>query len=97
MRLTFAWDSTKAKENVRKHGIGFDRGAEVFSDPFMLSIYDEEHSAEEDRWITIGKDRRAAVLVLVHTFREVDEENCSIRLISVRRATRKERMQYSAR
>ena len=59
------------KLNVRNHKVSFERAAEVFLDPLALSVFDEEHGDEEERWITIGKDSREVVLVVVHTFREV--------------------------
>ena len=59
MKYNFEWDSEKAKSNLQKHNIKFDRAAEIFLDPFILSQYDDEHSEKEDRWITIGKDRNA--------------------------------------
>ena len=49
MRYTFEWDPTKAKENLRKHRISFDRAAEVILDPLAVSIFDEEHSEHEER------------------------------------------------
>ncbi|MEK6569924.1 MAG: BrnT family toxin [Bacteroidota bacterium] len=97
MQYNFEWDPVKAKVNYRKHKVSFERAAEVFLDPFMLSIFDDEHSQKEDRWITLGKDRNNVPLVVVHTFREIDVDNCSIRIISARRAIKKEAKQYSAR
>jgi hypothetical protein len=70
---------------------------EVFLDPFMVSIEDEEHSEEEDRWVTLGRDKNSVLLVIIHTFREIDPDNCSIRLISARKATKRESKQYSMR
>jgi uncharacterized protein len=58
LRYTFEWDPIKAKENLRKHRISFDRAAEVFLDPRAISISDEEHSEHEERWVSLGKDRR---------------------------------------
>lgn len=49
LRYTFEWDPIKAKENLRKHRISFDRAAEVFLDPLAVSIVDEEHSEQEER------------------------------------------------
>jgi uncharacterized DUF497 family protein len=63
----------------------------------MLSTFDEEHSESEDRWITIGKDRNDVAVAVVHTFREIDDENCNIRIISARRATKKETLEYMTR
>ena len=53
--------------------------------------------SEEDRWITIGKGRNGVPLVVVHTFRKIDNESPSIRIISARRATKNELKQYSRR
>lgn len=97
MQYNFEWDPTKANANYRKHRVGFDRATEIFRDPFMLSIFDEEHSQVEDRWITIGKDRNDVPLVVVHTFREIDKDEFNIRIISARKATKREIKQYSTR
>ncbi len=97
MQYNFEWDPTKSKSNFRKHKISFERASEIFLDPFMLSIFDESHSANEDRWITLGKDRNNVSIVVVHTFREVDSDNSTIRIISARRATKQEDKQYNTR
>ncbi len=94
MEYSFEWDPAKAGENLRKHRVAFPRAAQVFLDPDAISIYDEEHSIDEERWITLGKDTNDVFLVVVHTFRKIDEENVTIRLISARRATRKEAAEY---
>ena len=94
MRYTFEWDPVKAKENLRKHGISFERAAELFLDPLAVSIVDQEHSEAEERWVTIGRDSRGMILVLVHTFAEVSAKKCKIRVISARKATKKEARQY---
>jgi hypothetical protein len=97
VQYDFQWDRKKASENFRKHKAAFERAAEVFLDPLMLSIFDAEHSKVEDRWITIGGGRNGIALVVVHTFREIDSHTCSIRIISARKATKKETKQYSKR
>jgi len=97
VQYNFEWDPIKARENLRKHKISFERAAEIFLDPLALSVHDETHSTTEDRWITLGKDKNHVLLVVVHTFLEIDGDNCSIRIISARRATRREAKQYSAR
>ncbi len=94
MRYTFEWDPIKARENLRKHKISFDRAAEVFLDPLAISIIDEEHSEHEERWVSLGKDRRGSVLILVHTFLEVSPGECRIRIISARKASKRETRQY---
>jgi uncharacterized DUF497 family protein len=94
LRYTFEWDPVKAKENLRKHGITFERAAELFLDPLTVSVLDEEHSEAEERWVSIGRDSHGRFLVLVHTFSEVSAQECRIRIISVRKATKREARQY---
>ena len=94
MRYSFEWNLKKAKENKRKHKISFERGAQIFLDPFQIAIFDDEHSSEEERWITIGMDGQEVLLVIVHTFNEISNDECHIRVISARKATKKEIRQY---
>ena len=94
MRYNFEWDPIKAKENLRKHGIGFERATELFLDPLAVSVFDQEHSGAEERWVTIGRDSHGRVLVIVHTFSEASAEESKIRMISVRKATKGEARQY---
>ena len=70
MRYNFEWDPDKAKENKRKHKISFERASHIFLDPFQLSSFDEDHSFDEERWITMGKNSYEVLLVVVHTFEE---------------------------
>lgn len=96
MKYNFEWDSNKANSNLKKHKVSFERGAEIFLDPFAISIFDDEHSFEkEDRWITIGKDNNEVVLVINHTFKEIDNDQCNVRVISARKATKNEIKQYN--
>jgi uncharacterized protein len=90
----FEWDPIKAKKNLKDHGIAFERAATVFLDAAALSIYDEEHSENEDRWITLGIDRTGTLLVVSHTYRKETESSARIRLISAFKATKKEAKQY---
>ena len=94
----FEWDPAKALRNAREHGLSFERASTVFLDPRAMSIFDDEHSEKEERWITLGLDRAGALLVVCHTFREEKqsdrEASARIRLISARRADRKEAAQY---
>ncbi len=91
----FEWDPLKARLNARKHGVSFERAAGVFLDPNALSIYDERHSLKEERWITLGLDQSGALIVVCHTFKDVDKlSGPSIRIISARKATKKEIEQY---
>ena len=94
MRYNFEWDTTKAKQNIRKHTVSFQRAGTIFCDPHAISIFDDEHSQEEDRWITIGRDNGGILPVVSHTFREIDVSSCRIRIISARKATKREIKQY---
>jgi uncharacterized DUF497 family protein len=96
LRYTFEWDPNKARSNLQKHKVSFDRAAEIFLDPLAISIFDEEHSDEEERWITIGKDSHEAILVVIHTFREVAVNEWIIRIISTWKPTGNEIKQYEA-
>ncbi len=69
----------------------------VFRDSYQLTIYDEEHSQDEDRWITIGLDETGILRVVVHTFEEIDRFSCMIRIISARKANFNETQAYQER
>ncbi|HET9588454.1 MAG TPA: BrnT family toxin [Anaerolineales bacterium] len=97
MRYEFDWDPAKARQNLKKHGVSFERAARIFLDPFAISIFDERHSESEDRWITIGSEANEVLLVVIHTFRQLDTENSLIRVISARKATKEEVQQYHER
>ena len=90
----FEWDPVKARTNQQKHGVAFERAATVFRDPRALSQFDDEHSHDEDRWDTMGLDRNGILLVLCHTFRKTRDNDAVIRIISARKATKKEAKQY---
>lgn len=85
--MRFDWDARKAQANLRKHRIDFADAATMFQDDCAITVADED--PEEDRYISIGMDALGRVLVAVYTLR--DE---SIRIISARRATRRERTEY---
>ena len=94
LECNFEWDPPKAATNARKHGISFERSAAVFLDPEARSLYDRAHSASEDRWITLGLDSQGQLLVVCHTWREMDKGAASCRIISARKATKTEARQY---
>jgi uncharacterized protein len=94
VKYYFDWDPSKAKTNLKKHKVGFELAATIFLDPLAVTIYDKEHSEGEDRWVTVGTDRNGTLLVVVHTFQHIDENTAKIRIISVRKATRKEAKQH---
>jgi uncharacterized DUF497 family protein len=89
MALVFEWNSTKAAENARKHGVGFEEAASVFGDPLSMTIADADHSNEEDRFVTLGRSSTCRLLVVVHV-----ERGDRIRLISARQASSREKKQY---
>lgn len=90
--MRFEWDEEKSQRNLLKHHVGFETAALVFDDPHALTQRDES-CAEEERWITLGSISQNTVLFVVHTLGEVREEE-SIRIISARTATPRERKEY---
>jgi uncharacterized protein len=92
--LRFAWDVWKETQNRRKHGVSFTEAETVFSDEHALLVDDREHSAQEDRFALLGLSARLRTLVVVHSYRE---EEAVIRIISARKATRRERDVYNRR
>lgn len=97
MHYRFDWDPDKEALNIRKHRISFRRAATAFRDQNQLTLFDEEHSNTEDRWVTMGLDSTGTLRVVVHTFEQVDEDLCEIRIISARKATKSEAEQYMER
>lgn len=93
----FEWDATKAASNGRKHGVTFQQAATVFLDPLAVSIRDEAHSEGEARWVTVGQTENGALVVVIHTYHEIEPGAANVRIISARRATRSERRNYETR
>jgi uncharacterized protein len=87
--LTFEWDSRKAQSNLSKHGVSFEAASTVFGDPTSLTIPDPDHSVTERRFITMGRAFNDKLLVVVHT-----DRSDNIRIISARRANRREQKIY---
>lgn len=87
--LEFEWDSEKATSNVAKHGVSFEEAATVFGDPLSLTVYDPDHSQDEDRYITMGTSSDGQLVIVSHTDR--DDQ---IRIISARVASKRERKAY---
>ena len=88
--LAFEWDEKKSASNRKKHGITFEEAKSVFSDQFARLIPDPDHSDEEDRFILLGTSIHSNLLVVCHCERS---DNC-IRIISARKAVKKEREIY---
>lgn len=89
MPLTFEWDETKANENLKKHGVSFDEAKTVFSDPFSVTIYDPDHSIDENRYIDIGLSSKGRLIVVSYI-----EKGETIRIINSRKAAKKEERDY---
>ncbi|MCJ7783526.1 MAG: BrnT family toxin [Desulfobacterales bacterium] len=87
--LVFEWDPEKAKGNIETHGISFDEASTAFGDTLSLTIYDPLHSEQEDRFIVTGNSHKNRLLVVVHI-----ERGQNVRIISARKATKKERKHY---
>jgi uncharacterized DUF497 family protein len=90
----YEWDPAKAASNLIKHGVRFEVAARAFDDPNVLTIFDRIERGEE-RWQTIG-DAGGRLLAFVAHTEEDDEGDEIIRIISARRANRRERMRYEA-
>jgi uncharacterized DUF497 family protein len=88
--VRYAWDPAKAASNARKHGVTFPEAATVFRDGLAMTYPDPDHSISEERFITIGLSSRGHVLFVAH----VDSDD-HIRIISARRATRREANAYT--
>ena len=93
-RFEFDWDPAKAASNLAKHGVSFEDAMGVFLDPLALSRLDDVHGAAEERWVTIGLSRGTNLLVAVHTHVEIDDDRITIRIISARKPTKREKRQY---
>jgi len=89
--LIFDWDSEKSKVNHKKHGVSFEEAESVFEDEQAVTIYDEKHSDDEDRFIIIGISSKLRELTVCHCCRNGDD---IIRIISAWRATKKETELY---
>ncbi|MGB5253992.1 MAG: BrnT family toxin [Sedimenticolaceae bacterium] len=89
--LAFEWNEAKDRENRKRHAVSFEEAKSVFFDDYAVQFYDEGHSSEEDRFIMLGMSNLSRVLVVCHCERASGEV---IRIISARRATRKERGFY---
>ena len=89
MALVFEWNPAKAKANLSKHGVSFEEAASVFADPMARIFPDQSHSANEHRELIVGHSRESTLLVVSFI-----ERTASVRVISARRATRRERRDY---
>jgi uncharacterized protein len=91
----FSWDARKALSNLKKHGVSFEEAATVFSDAEALDWDDPEHSEFERRSKRLGSSLSGRILIVAYTLRRLKNGKETIRIISARQATRKERKAYS--
>ncbi len=89
MGYEFEWDADKAAANLRKHGVSFDEASTVFADPLSLLMPDPDHSSGEERFLVLGLSNQGRHLVVAFA-----ERPPRTRLISARRAARRERRRY---
>jgi uncharacterized protein len=87
--VNFEWDPSKAAQNRRKHGVSFREAATVFADPLAVTYLDPDHSVEEQRFLTVGMSNLGRLLIAAHA-----DRGESIRIISARRTTVRERTDY---
>ena len=87
--MEFEWDKNKATSNFSKHNVSFDEAKTVFNDPLYIDFYDIDHADNEHRYIIIGQSQKGQLLIVSYT-----ERKNVIRLISARKATRREREDY---
>ena len=91
-KIRFEWDENKNRTNIRKHGISFQEASTAFFDPLGLIRYDPDYSKEEERYLLLGMTSSLRLLVVSYCIREAFE---NVRIISARRATRRECHQYN--
>jgi uncharacterized DUF497 family protein len=90
-KFSFVWDERKNRQNQKKHGVSFEEAQSVFFDDAAREFFDPDHSGDEERFLLVGRSYRLRVLLICHCYRESEGV---IRIISARRATRKERAAY---
>jgi uncharacterized DUF497 family protein len=95
MERLFEWDTHKAALNLKKHKISFEEAALVFDDPFVLTEQDRIDNGEY-RWQSIGMINSCLFVLVAHTI-QTEEDNEIIRIVSARRADKKERNRYEHR
>lgn len=90
--IKFEWNQTKARSNLKKHGVSFDEALSVFYDEYAVQFYDDTDSElEEDRFLMLGLSNQYRVVLVCYCERRSGE---IIRIISARKATRNERRCY---
>ena len=91
-KISFSWNERKNKANQKKHGVSFEEAQTVFFDEQAIEFYDFEHSHSEERFLMLGLSAKLRILLVCYCLRE---KNNVIRIISVRKATKKEQKSYT--
>lgn len=94
MRIIFEWDRRKAQTNRQKHQVSFEEASSIFLAPFVFTSFDEDHSEQEDRLISIGVSEAGRLLLVIHSQWYEAPDITVIRIISSRKATGGERQRY---
>jgi uncharacterized DUF497 family protein len=94
VRIEFDWGPAKATSNATKHGVTFEEAMTIFRDPLARSIMDRDSGSGEERWVTLGETAAGQLLVVVHTWNDIDPGRSVVRIISARRPTANEARQY---
>ena len=89
--IEFSWDARKARENLKKHRVSFEEASTVFYDENAIEFFDPEHSSDEERFLMLGLSGRLRIMVVSYCLRKKGSE---IRIISARKATKKEEKVY---
>ena len=89
MAIEFEWDADKADRNLAKHGVSFDEATVAFYDPLSITVRDPDHSVGEQRYLLMGTTATSRLVVVSHT-----DRGRRVRIISARRAKRRERADY---
>ncbi|MES2946346.1 MAG: BrnT family toxin [Pseudomonadota bacterium] len=89
--IMFEWDEVKAAANLKKHQISFEEAKSIFFDEFGVQFFDDEHSNDEDRFLMLGMSSGAKLLIVCHCERD---QGATIRIISARKATKRESAFY---
>lgn len=82
--MDVTWDSAKAQSNIAKHGVTFAQAATVLFDPLALTVLDEMHSQNEERWFTLGMSSKGTLLAVAHTYQATASASVQVRIISAR-------------
>jgi hypothetical protein len=90
--IGFSWQDLKNVANQKKHRVSFEEAQSVFFDGYAIEYYDPDHSESEDRFLMLGLSYQVRVLVVSYTIRK---DGAEIRIISARKATKKEQKEYS--